>query len=106
MKRVLSTVFAVLVLSSLSAQEVPASLQSQTWLNHFAQEILPYWDSTEALGVPYGNYPTHRGRDGRLVEETRRWPRMMGRQILFILWPSCSPARPSTSSTPRPGLTG
>jgi mannose/cellobiose epimerase-like protein (N-acyl-D-glucosamine 2-epimerase family) len=35
----------------------------------------------EALGEPMGNYPTHRARDGRLIEETRRWPRMMGRQI-------------------------
>jgi mannose/cellobiose epimerase-like protein (N-acyl-D-glucosamine 2-epimerase family) len=25
--------------------------------------------------------PLTEGRDGRLVEETRRWPRMMGRQI-------------------------
>jgi mannose/cellobiose epimerase-like protein (N-acyl-D-glucosamine 2-epimerase family) len=67
---------------------------------------MPYWDSLKPWVSLMGNYPTHRARDGRLVEETRRWPRMMGRQIFTYSVAFMLTGEPSTWFTPRPGLTG
>lgn len=64
------------------ARQVPESLRSRTWSEHFAQQILPFWVQPAALGVPTGWYPMVRDRAGAPVEgRTDRRPRMLGRQI-------------------------
>lgn len=66
-----------------AAEPVPPSLQSATWLKHMNQDLIPFWTTPEALGQPVGNYPTIRTMDGKTTGETRRLPRMMGRQVFF-----------------------
>jgi len=60
---------------------LPLSLQSATWVDHWVDDIAPYWTSAVALGTPVGNYPTYRGLDGRALNNSRRRPRMISRQI-------------------------
>jgi mannose/cellobiose epimerase-like protein (N-acyl-D-glucosamine 2-epimerase family) len=59
---------------------VPDVLKGDTWLQHHAQDILPYWTMAEAFGTPEGNFPTYRGMDGSLQGSTERRPRMIARQ--------------------------
>ncbi len=49
-----------------SAQTARAEIDSQTWLNHVAHDMLPFWSGPEALGSPIGNFPTDRCNDGSL----------------------------------------
>ena len=67
---------------------IPDCLKGERWITHFKEDILPYWTSAEARGVPQGNFPTFRGMDGRVVESdkegndlTVRYPRMLARQV-------------------------
>lgn len=59
---------------------VPDVLRGQRWLDHFTQDLLPYWTMPEAFGTPEGNFPTYRGMDGTLQNPTERRPRMIARQ--------------------------
>jgi N-acylglucosamine 2-epimerase (GlcNAc 2-epimerase) len=58
-----------------------AGLAPETWTTHHRDDLLPFWTTNEAFGVPVGNFPTWRGMDGSLAANTARKPRMMGRQI-------------------------
>lgn len=46
--------------------EIPDALRSDTWLRHHLDDLMPYWDTPEALGEPVGNFPSFRGRNGEL----------------------------------------
>ena len=35
--------------------EVPTSLASATWLNHIEKDLIPFWITPDALGLPVGN---------------------------------------------------
>ncbi len=60
----------------------PTSLAAATWATHLRDDLLPFWTSTDALGVPAGNFPTWRQMDGvPVTAKPNRKPRMMGRQI-------------------------
>ena len=50
----------------VAGPEIPAVLQGDTWLRHHREDLMPYWDMPEALGVPLGNFPSFRGRAGEL----------------------------------------
>jgi mannose/cellobiose epimerase-like protein (N-acyl-D-glucosamine 2-epimerase family) len=54
----------------LDGLAVPPVLAGDTWLRHHAEELMPYWDLPEALGVPVGNFPSFRGADGELLPES------------------------------------
>ena len=58
-------------LSQAAAQqaEIPEVLKGNTWLRHHREDLMPYWDMPEALGVPMGNFPSFRGRNGELLPE-------------------------------------
>ncbi len=49
--------------------EIPEVLKGNTWLRHHREDLMPYWDMPEALGVPMGNFPSFRGRNGELLPE-------------------------------------
>jgi len=83
MKRMFSLFILVFASFGLMAQAQDTALSSQKWMDHFREDILPFWTTPEALGEPVGNFPTHRSRDGKLIWQTDRWPRMMGRQIFL-----------------------
>jgi mannose/cellobiose epimerase-like protein (N-acyl-D-glucosamine 2-epimerase family) len=57
----------------------------QVWLDHFRNDLLPYWTAAEAKGDPLGNFPTYRGMDGSIQKaengSDERRPRMLSRQI-------------------------
>ena len=60
----------------------PAPLDPVIWTAHHHDDLLPFWTSADALGVPAGNFPTWRQMDGVPVSaKPNRKPRMMGRQI-------------------------
>lgn len=40
--------------------------QGQRWLEHFQNDLLPFWNLPDAWGEPRGNFPTFRCNDGRL----------------------------------------
>lgn len=61
------------------------ALRPQTWQTHLADDILPYWTSTEALGTPVGNFPTYRGMDGSVGAPNERRPRMISRQTFALV---------------------
>ena len=56
--------------SAIEPGEVPEVLQGDTWLRHHREDLMPYWDLPEALGVPVGNFPSFRGRAGELLPES------------------------------------
>ena len=60
--------------ASMPAQprvDVPDLLQrlpdGERWVRHLAEDLLPFWDGTNALGNPVGNFPTYRCNDGSLL---------------------------------------
>lgn len=63
------------------AGPLPEVLSGDTWRQHWVEDIRPYWVTAQALGEPMGNYPTYRGMDGRVLNNQRRRPRMLSRQI-------------------------
>ncbi|MEO1337323.1 MAG: AGE family epimerase/isomerase, partial [Myxococcota bacterium] len=63
-----------------SADPVPAARQSETWVSHIRDDLMPYWTSDIAMGSPVGNFPTNRGMDGRVAGDSRRYLRMLSRQ--------------------------
>lgn len=49
--------------------KVPADLPTgERWLQHFREDLLPYWDLPDAWGSPRGDFPTFRGMDGKRVD--------------------------------------
>ena len=58
---------------------------SEIWLRHLREDILPYWLHPSALGEPIGNFPTERMQDGTPVLGAVRRTRMQGRQIFAYL---------------------
>jgi hypothetical protein len=53
-------------------------------VDHFKQDLIPFWTTPAALGSPVGNFPTVRGFDGRVLPAyDYRLSRMMGRQVFF-----------------------
>lgn len=40
----------------------------ERWMRHLREELLPFWEMSEALGQPLGNFPTYRNNDGTLVD--------------------------------------
>lgn len=58
---------------------------SEIWLRHLREDILPYWLHPTALGEPVGNFPTERMQDGTPVPGAIRRTRMQGRQIFAYL---------------------
>ena len=59
-------------LAAITAPAVPDALRGDSWLEHHRQDLMPYWDMSEALGEPLGNFPSWRGLDGELLTEDRR----------------------------------
>ncbi len=53
------------LLHSLSAVLV-AAVPGQRWLDHFNQDLLPFWNVPAAWGTPRGDFPTYRCNDGNL----------------------------------------
>ena len=53
-----------------ASADVPDVLTGATWLRHLNEDLLPYWDTPEALGDPIGNFPSFRGRNGELIPES------------------------------------
>ena len=41
-------------------------LSAQQWIDHYRNDLLPFWSSVEAQGTPVGNFPTFRCNDGSL----------------------------------------
>lgn len=60
---------------------VPVALKSDTWKQHWVNDLAPYWVMPQAVGSPQGNYPTYRTMRGEPTSRTERYTRMMGRQI-------------------------
>nr|VFK21566.1 MAG: hypothetical protein BECKLPF1236A_GA0070988_103085 [Candidatus Kentron sp. LPFa]VFK34755.1 MAG: hypothetical protein BECKLPF1236C_GA0070990_102965 [Candidatus Kentron sp. LPFa] len=66
------------------------------WIKHFQEDILPYWTVKDALGTPVGNFPTFRDMSGKLVDKeieienrkirtTDRYVRTIARQVYVYL---------------------
>jgi mannose/cellobiose epimerase-like protein (N-acyl-D-glucosamine 2-epimerase family) len=75
----LPLVAALLLSSGPLAARTPASVthlpqparDGQVWLDHFREDLLPFWNLADAWGQPRGNFPTFRGQDGRLQDPAR-----------------------------------
>ena len=66
----------------IAVAAVPEVLQGDTWLRHHREDLMPYWDMPEALGVPVGNYPSFRGPSGELIPtSTNRGLPTLARQV-------------------------
>lgn len=51
------------------ATAIPADLPTgERWLQHFREDLLPFWNLPDAWGQPQGNFPTFRGNDGKAVD--------------------------------------
>ena len=69
-------------LLSQAVAPVPDVLLGETWLRHHREDLMPYWDMPEALGVPIGNFPSFRGRAGELLpDKTNRGLSTLARQV-------------------------
>lgn len=55
----------VVALGSRAAEPKPLPpVTGERWLEHFSQDLLPFWNRPEAWGEPEGNFPTFRCNDG------------------------------------------
>jgi len=82
-------------------QPAAAPPAGERWLEHFRDDLLPFWNVPDAWGEPRGNFPTFRCNDGRRLDEKspcpelaaapprlkaildRRFVRMQSRQTYF-----------------------
>ena len=54
---------------------------SKRLIDHLHNDLLKFWDRKEALGIPFGNFPTYRNNDGSLIDlnnlsqENQKWNR-------------------------------
>jgi len=46
----------------------------QRWLDHFREDLLPFWNLPDAWGSPKGNFPTFRCNDGHRASSTQPCP--------------------------------
>jgi len=46
----------------------------QRWLEHFRNDLLPFWNLPDAWGQPRGNFPTFRCNDGHLLSPSNPCP--------------------------------
>jgi mannose/cellobiose epimerase-like protein (N-acyl-D-glucosamine 2-epimerase family) len=46
----------------------------ERWMRHLNEDLLPFWETPEALGEPLGNFPTYRNNDGTLVDPEHPGP--------------------------------
>jgi mannose/cellobiose epimerase-like protein (N-acyl-D-glucosamine 2-epimerase family) len=53
---------------------------TEIWVTHFKEDILPYWVMQEALGTPVGNFPTFRDMSGKPGKNSDRYVRTIARQ--------------------------
>jgi mannose/cellobiose epimerase-like protein (N-acyl-D-glucosamine 2-epimerase family) len=51
-----------------------AAVPGQRWLDHFNQDLLPFWNVPAAWGTPRGDFPTFRCNDGNLFSEASPCP--------------------------------
>lgn len=65
------------LLHSLSAVLV-AAVPGQRWLDHFNQDLLPFWNVPAAWGTPRGDFPTFRCNDGNLFNPASPCPEIAG----------------------------
>jgi mannose/cellobiose epimerase-like protein (N-acyl-D-glucosamine 2-epimerase family) len=56
------------------AQEALAP--GQRWLDHFRNDLLPFWELPDAWGTPRGNFPTFRCNDGHLPSAVKPCPEL------------------------------
>jgi mannose/cellobiose epimerase-like protein (N-acyl-D-glucosamine 2-epimerase family) len=56
--------------------EAAALPPGQRWLDHFREELLPFWDQPDAWGEPRGAFPTFRCNDGRRLDPARPCPEL------------------------------
>ena len=61
-----------------TAQDLP---DGERWLTHFNENLLPFWDTPDALGDPIGNFPSERCDDGSAFNPARPCP-----EIAFNGW--------------------
>ena len=66
-RRVLAA--ALLALALPLGAQAPADLPSgERWLQHFREDLLPFWNLPDAWGSPEGDFPTFRCNDGHRVD--------------------------------------
>jgi len=58
------------------AASLTAAVPGQRWLDHFNQDLLPYWNMPAAWGTPRGDFPTFRCNDGSLFSEAAPCPEL------------------------------
>jgi hypothetical protein len=90
MLRVLPRSFLVVALITTAVYAIasptePSFPNINTWINHFREDILPYWTMDEALGSPVGNFPTFRDMSGTPTASTDRYVRNLARQVYVYL---------------------
>lgn len=71
---------ATLLLAPLTANANINSLQGHAWLDHYRNDIKPWFTHPTALGEPVGNFPTFRDLTGTPNNQLR-YTRMLSRQI-------------------------
>ncbi|BDU78161.1 AGE family epimerase/isomerase [Mesoterricola sediminis] len=64
-----------LLIPSLTAV-LSAAVPGQRWLDHFNQDLLPYWNVPAAWGTPRGDFPTFRCNDGSLFSAASPCPEL------------------------------
>lgn len=48
----------------------------ERWLQHFREDLLPFWDQPDAWGTPVGDFPTFRCNDGHRVDPEHPCPEL------------------------------
>ena len=69
---------------------VPDVLGGDRWQRHLSEDLLPYWETSDALGSPLGNFPTFLGQSGETLPDTTRGlvalsRRVYGYSVAFML---------------------
>ena len=60
-------------------------LQKKLWLDHLQYDIMPFWQNSDCLGNPVGNFPTIIDQSGHPLPDAPRYLRMHGRRIYGFL---------------------
>jgi mannose/cellobiose epimerase-like protein (N-acyl-D-glucosamine 2-epimerase family) len=64
----------VAVAGRLPAEALPSLAR---WKQHLTDELLPFWTTPDALGVPLGNFPTFRCNDGTSFQPAAPCPELV-----------------------------
>ncbi len=67
---------ALRLLPLLLSAGLAAAVPGQRWLDHFNQDLLPFWNVPAAWGVPRGDFPTFRCNDGGLLSAASPCPEL------------------------------